>query len=566
MGKRKRHNNRNISKKSKSFELIDDEIKHLEVQKAVLLDEGLNSNDPDKLIKASTYLKSIDKDKKKQNGELKTYIYSPEEEFFTGLGFKGTTKSVTYDLLRKMGNTPVVNSVITTRIEQILNFSQFTLDDQKEGWTIRKKLGRFEKYEGAYENTDEDKRNIDYLSDFLQNGGEGKKWDLEDDFEDYIRKGTKDTLELDQLCVEFERNKLDKLLGFLTVDSGTMRKLETLDPKNVDKYNYDLKYGYKPIYTQVYNNRILTHWETKQPIVYYPWELSFVIRNKTSNLRNNGYGRSELEILTEIITWMLWGMQYNGNFFKQGSNPKGFFSIEGNVNQNMLAEFRSAWRQTVMGVMNAHKVPVFEGNKIAWNDMHHNNKDMEFQNWNEFLILNTCSVYRIDPSELGFNFKQGQQMFGQQGQKERIEHSMDKGLKPLLKMHQKHINKYIISELSNDRYEFVWTGIDLEDEEMRIKNVNDALAAGITSFEKQFEAFEGEPYNEKKHTILNPVFQQVQQAKLYGGQDMNQVVDQETGEPEAGAQNPFDQYEKSLNDNPILRATQEYITKSFSND
>jgi dUTPase len=29
------------------------------------------------------------------------------------------------------------------------------------------------------------------------------------------------------------------------------------------------------------------------------------------------------------------------------------------------------------------------------------NKDMEFQLWNEFLTLITCSVFKIDPSELG---------------------------------------------------------------------------------------------------------------------------------------------------------------------
>ena len=106
------------------------------------------------------------------------------------------------------------------------------------------------------------------------------------------------------------------------------------------------------------------------------------------------------------------------------------------------------------GSQNSHKIPVFEGIDLEWIDMQMKNTDMEFQTWVEFLMVMFCAVYTIDPSELGFNFQQAHQMFGQDGQKQRLQHSRDKGLKPLLMFVQKVISKFIVSEL-NPEFEFM---------------------------------------------------------------------------------------------------------------
>ena len=256
---------------------------------------------------------------------------------------------------------------------------------------------------------------------------------------------------------------------------------------------------------------------------------------------------------------MLYGFEYNGNLFKNGSNPKGFLNIKsGTGGQDTLSDFREIWRQMITGTQNSHKIPVFEGIDLEWTNLQESNKDMEFQQWVEFLMIMFCAVYTIDPSELGFNFKQASQMFGQDGQKQRLDHSRNKGLKPLLAFVQKVISKYIVSEIDPE-FEFVFTGIDLEDEETKIKNIDLALKAGITSFEKQFEAFEGEKYDPKKHTILNSVFQQAQQMKMYGGQESNDAVDQETGESDTGAPNPFDEFSEAEHSNPIVKESMRYL-------
>jgi len=312
-----------------------------------------------------------------------------------------------------------------------------------------------------------------------------------------------------------------------------------------------------------WNSQIVKHPTTGSPIIYYPWELGYGVRNKTTNVRKNGYGVSEMETLMDLVTYILWGVQYNGNFFKQGSQPKGFMNVKGgNVDNTTLNEFRTAWRQTMSSVSNSHKLPVIQGMDLEWIDLQSSNRDMEFNQWLEFLIIMFCSVYTIDPSELGFNFRQQAQMFGQEGQQARLDHSMNKGLKPILRFLEGIINKYIVDELDST-LEFSFTGVDTEDEAAQVELDGKKLAAGMVSFEGMFQKYEGEKYDEKKHTILNQVFQQAQQAKQFGGEESNAAVDEMTGEEDEGAQNPFAQFEKAGQNDPIIAESLKYIEKAF---
>jgi len=557
-------NKDNITDKEEmTFDQIDSRIKELSVRKSLLVDESLRSNDVHSIVKAQEYLVKQDK---AQQSQFKSFVYSPEHEFFNGMGYKSSLKSISYDLMRAMARTPQINAIIQTRIEQVLNFSEFQTDLQRGGWTIVKKLSRFDDHSN-YELKDKDKKEIDRIVSFLENGGNNAKWDMADDFDEFLRKYVKDSLELDQSVFEVERTRAGEIFRYAAKPSDTYRILETIDPnelKNKEDYKYDDINGYLPIYAQTWRGRIAERevpgTKIKEQIVFYPWELNFGVRNKSTYIRNNGYGKSELEILVEIITWMLYGMQYNGNFFKQGSNPKGFFTIEGDANKDVVNEFRSSWRQTIAGIVNSHRIPIFEGqSKINWVDMQMTNKDMEFENWNDFLLLIACSVYRIDPQEIGYTFKSKNQMFGQKNQKERIEHSKEKGLKPLLKFVQKQINKYLVSEL-NEQYEFKFTGIDLEDETTMLDNDTKKITSGFVSMEDMFEKYSNRKFDPDKDTILNPVYIQSKQMELYGGIDANAAVDGMTGD-KSSPPKTVENYEKG--ENPIMDASLDYIQKNL---
>lgn len=541
------------------YQQLDNLSKLIPAYKEAKLQKSLYSGDEEDIVKANMYLQA--EGAKAKQSEGKSFMFLPDDYGYTGKGYKDTLKGVSFDVLQRMGDIFIVRSIVNTRAEQVQNFLKFELDEQREGFTIRKKKSLFEKERKPL--TAKERLSAEKIVTFLEDGGFNDKWDSQDSFQDFIRKIVRDSLVLDQLSFETVRNRKNELVKYKAIDASLIRLLDSIDPRYREQFSQMEKNGHLPRYCMAWNSQILKHPTTGQPILYYPWELGYGVRNKTTNVRKNGYGVSELETLMDLVTYILWGVQYNGNFFKQGSQPKGFINVKnGNVDNTTLNEFRNSWRQTMAGISNSHKVPLIQGMDLEWIDLQNTNRDMEFTQWIEFLIVMFCSVYTIDPSELGFNFKQQAQIFGQEGQQARLDHSKNKGLKPLLRFLEGIVNKFLVSEL-DEGLEFAFTGIDIEDEAAQVDIDSKKLAAGMVSFEKTFEKYEGERYDEKKHTILNQIHLQLQQSKQFGGEESNQAVDEMTGEPEEGVQNPFAEFEKAGQSDPIISAALNYVNDCF---
>lgn len=522
------------------------------------LQAALNSNDAGEIMKANLYLGEINR----QPTKIQSVFFDPNDISGNGRGFKDSKGVLSFSVLRRMGDIHIVKSIVSTRVEQIMNFMDFSEDEQKEGFTIRKKKSLFST--GDEKLTNEDKKKISKIVDFLEKGGWTDKWDNVDSLQEFISKIMSDSLTLDQLAFEMVRNRMWELQKFRAVDASLIRFLDSVDSRQREGFEQYRFKGHLPRYCMVWEEMILHNPITKEPILYYPWELGFGIRNKTSDVRRNGYGVSELETLVNIITWILWGFSYNANFFSQGSQPKGFINIKNpNISNSTLQEFRQAWTQTMAGVYNSHRTPVINGIDLEWVDLQKlSNRDMEFNEWIKFLIIMTCSVYRIDPSELGFNFKESQQIFGQDGQRERLKHSREKGLKPLLIFLQGVITKYIVSEL-DENYEFAFTGIEVEDKEAQVKLDSEKLSSGMVAMQDIFKKYNGRDFDPEKDIILNQVYQGMKQAeeqnKMFGASQPGQ---QPEGVPEGDEEDPFAQY-KSFNENPIMKPAVDYYLKNL---
>lgn len=558
MGKRNKRNSQIKSKPDFLSSLAGLSLEELDsIQKAApmafqsKLQSALSSNDTEELLKANLYLGEINK----TNPHIQSAFFDPNDLAGNGKGFKDSKGVLSFSTLRRMGDIYIIRAIVNTRIEQVQNFLHFSEDEQKEGYTIRRKKSLF-KEEKEDELSNEDKRKIENIVKFLENGGWNEKWDNLDSFQEFVRKITFDSLTLDQLAFEVVRSRDWELKKFRAIDASLIRFLDTVDPRQREAFEgYRFK-GYLPRYCMVWDDMIIRNPMTKEPILYYPWELGFGIRNKTSNIRKNGYGTSELETLVEIITWILWGMSYNGLFFKQGSQPKGFINVKNaNISPSTLNEFRQAWMQTMRGVENSHRVPVINGIDLEWIDLQKGNRDMEFNDWLKFLVIMSCSVYRIDPTELGFQFKDQAQIFGQDGQKARLQHSREKGLKPILVFLENVITKYIVSELDED-FEFSFTGIEVEDEEAQVKLDAEKLEKGMVAMQDIFQKYSGRPLDPENDIIINQVYQTAKQAEqqqqMYGASVPGES--EEAGVPndeESFSENPFDKY-KSFDNNPIL--------------
>lgn len=526
------------------------------------LQKSLTSESFEEVMKAQAFIAEQQKNSRRApQPEIKSILWNPSEIGFNGKGYRDPNNGISFGTLNRMGEIFIVKAIINTRIEQVQNFLKYSLDDQKPGYQIRYKKSPGSEGSEDKELNVKDKKIVDYIVKFLEEGGENDKWECEDNFQEFTRKVLRDSLVLDQMTFELVRARNMNLKKYRAVDAALIRQLDTNDPRYAQMFENFRWHGYLPRYAMVWDGQIIRHPVTNEYVVFYPWELGYGVRNKTTNVLRNGYGCSELETLIEIVTWILWGMQYNGNFFKQGSQPKGFINVKnGNIDQGTMNEFRQDWKQTMSTVYNSHKIPVIQGIDLEWIDLQQTNRDMEFTEWIKFLLVIACAVYRMDPSELGFQFQDAARIFGQEGQKERLDHSRQKGLTPLLVFYQNVLNKYIISEI-DDRLELVFTGIEIEDEAAQVELDKKKSEAGFVSLEDMFEKYSGRKFNPEKDTILNTVYQSAQSNKMMGGEGMNQIVDDEEGKDSPKtAQEAIDQMlvEKSM-DNPILGKALEFI-------
>ena len=546
---------------NKSITEIQKELEKLERLKAYKIQKGMESGDFSQYLEASN---AIEKAKAAKNPEPKSWLLTPPDQPSAHNGFKESNRyhGLSFHTLRRMGDIWIVKDIVNTRIDQISDYLNFTNDTQKEGYTIRRKPDLFGNESTGMPSRQDQKRIADIVR-FLENSGNNSKWSQHDDLLSFARKIMTDSMTLDQATAEIVRNKGGELNNYIALDSAFIRQLDTDDPTLRNNYKDWVKVidgeEFLPRFGYVHNNMIQRNKATGELMVYYPWELAYGVRNKSTNVYRYGYGTSEIETAMEVITWILWGFQYNGNFFKQGSQPKGFVNIKsGGGDNTVLEDFKQQWRTMMTGVQNSHRTAVFEGIDLEWVDLQKGNREMEYHQWVEFLLVIFCSIYRIDPSEMGFSFANQSQVFGQDGQKERLQHSKNKGLKPLLVFLQKFINRYIVSELDSE-FEFVFTGIDVENEDAQVELDSKKLNAGMVSQEDMFEKYSGRKVNPDKDTILNQVYQQ---AKQGGGAEMNAMVDKmgQDGETE----NPFDEYKKSADENPFAKSALDYLEKTLN--
>lgn len=524
----------------------------LEQTELFLIEKALRSNDPTAYIEAKTYIKNIE-ERKKNN--LRSFTYDPLMTYYTGQGFKYKPQGLSMDLLRNMSKTPQIKAIINTRLGQADNYNGFTTDMQKPGWTIQKRKGLFDTEEK--ELTDTEKREIEAIVLFLQTGGTANKWDF-DGWETFTKKLYEDSWTLDQGVFEVAVDRMGRPTNYDVFDGGTFYLAEhdmTEDDKKAEIEAYMIN-GYLPRYVQVLNQTVERE--------YYPWELCFGVRNANTSIRLNGYGLSENEILIQVITWMLNSNQYNGNFFQQGSNPKGILNFKDNVDPTKLEEFKQGWRNTLSGTSNSHKLAAISGGSLEWINMQMNNRDMEFSKWNEFLTVLACTVFRIDPSEVGFNIEGGKSMFGQDGQKERLKHSQEKGLEPFLKFWEKKFTKYLVGPISNNKYEFKYTGVEPDDEDASLERDIKIMTNGGISVQDFFMKYSDKELDMDKDILLNQVLLQYKQMQQSGTPEANAAVDSDAGESYQNLYNKEENQEKSID--PFDKSLNIYLDKFVNKD
>lgn len=355
-----------------------------------------------------------------------------------------------FKAMRQMvDETPVLSAVVFTRIRQVIRFCRLQEAAKGPGFKIVLK--------DSTENvSEEEQQSMKLLQDFFLNCGWEKnprrRMRLKrDDFSSFMAKMVRDSLTLDSAPIETEwkRDKSLGLDGIYAVDGATIRLCSEEGYRGDDEI----------FALQVVEGNIRSAY-TYDDLIYVP-------RNPRTDVLTGGYGLSETELLVRVVTGFLNAFTYNTKYFDSNQIPKGILNLSGNYDDRDLAAFKRFWNAMVRGINNSWALPVMVSkdgeSKVSFEHFGVEVNEIMFAKWMTFLTSIICAVYGIAPDEINFeSFATGPSTLSGSDTEEKILHSKDKGLRPLLSYFENLFSDFIVAEFS-DKYAFRFTGLDEED-------------------------------------------------------------------------------------------------------
>lgn len=367
------------------------------------------------------------------------------------------------------------------------------------------------------------------------------------DFEKFVKVAVRDRLTYNYSAVELVPQKNQELCHhFYPVSAGTVRlatrrsaaALQKLLEENMKMRGLsaeDIKRKTdKPFrYVQVVRGQMVAAW-SEDWFIYEP-------ANPSVDPEDNGYAPGELEFLINIVTAHLYAEAHNRNFFVQGIGTKGLLHIKGdNISRAQLEAFKRQWFNQISNARNAFRPPIIGmADEVKWVPLAQSNREMEFEQWMNYLIRICCAVYQIDPAEINFDIsKINSSTLNESSNETRIKASRDKGLKPLLDYVQNIINNNILPRWNPEyskKYRFEFVGLDAETRQQEIDRLEKETRVWKTLNEARIE--QGHAPLEDGDLVLNATYTQYLAQKQQQDQ-MNQQ--QDPNNPDGGDGGPVD--------------------------
>ena len=219
------------------------------IERDLAIKAMLTSNDATTILKAQNYLKSLQTEK---DSNTRSLLLDPQS--FSGTGYKLKRQSLSYAILQNMAKVPVINSIISTRKEQIADFCAPQKDKYSTGFVIKPKVSN--NNQEAKILTKQQEKEIEVLTEFILNCGDVDKEWHGDDFDLFTRKFIQDCFQYDQGTFEIIRDRKGEPREFIATDGSSYRTSEMYNQEEDPKYKKKLVNGYLPHYVQIYQERI----------------------------------------------------------------------------------------------------------------------------------------------------------------------------------------------------------------------------------------------------------------------------------------------------------------------
>jgi hypothetical protein len=367
------------------------------------------------------------------------------------------TAGLDYGVLLQMSRVPVISAIIQTRINQVAEFCTPQESPFDAGFVIgpRNKDADI---------TDDMKRRIVRLTEWIETCGEGYKHGGAYDFESFVRMILRDSLTYDQCTFELMRNRKGELVGFVPVDASTIRRAAVGEKEREE----GRRSWTESAFVQVINQQEVADWDADA--------LAFAIRRPRTWIYSRGYGYPELEELIRTVTYLVNAETYNASNFMNGIHVNSILAVKSKMSPQLFRAFRRDFYAMLSGANQAKRTPILQldpesNEEVSSVNMSSSAEEMGYSTWMGYLTKIACAIYQIDPAELGF-------VFGSEGvtstvfgaaPEQRIIASRDRGLRPLLRQVQGWINRWIIHEI-DPHLSLRFMGLDSEGSDAKLKS------------------------------------------------------------------------------------------------
>lgn len=293
-----------------------------------------------------------------------------------------------------------------------------------------------------------------------------------------------DLMVLDAVSLEKRSTLGGEALGLLPVDAATIKVRvdssgRTPEPPEV-------------AYQQILRGKIQAEFTAE--------EMFYGMLNPRTN---TPYGLAPLETLVMTVNSALKSSLLNLEYMTEGNVPEGFYTVPKEWTSKQIREFQEIFDSAIAGDGTATSRIRFmpEGSYTPT----HKVDDMRYKEFSEWLMKITCSVFDVQPIEIGFEPKQGLGGAGFSQGQDIITNR--KAIIPMANFLKDIWDDYIQNELGYTDLEFQYEGLEYKDAKMEAEVNEILIRSGQVTVDEIRQQQQKDPLGvDKPFVIGSPTF------------------------------------------------------------
>lgn len=275
-----------------------------------------------------------------------------------------------------------------------------------------------------------------------------------DGFRGLIEPVVEDVLTLDAGSIELVRTLRGDLVELWPVDGGEVRVNALWDGNPAEPRYHWYPTGVSQQMASWLNNDFI--YMISRPRSYSP------------------VGLSNLETLKLTIEAELYGHEYNRRQV-EGAAPDGVMNLGEGVTRDQVREFQAFFESEVAG---KGAVGFIGGSKGAdWIPFRQNNREMQFLEWQIYLVRKIAVVFGLSPQDLGVTFD-----VNRSTAEIHLQISEDRGLRPLMSLIQDYLTSEVVWDPAfggrENNLAFRFTALNLKETTQKAE-INKMALAGV---------------------------------------------------------------------------------------